>query len=53
MIKLKRQNLAAGIERKYYSNYGCENSLTSSKKKNRTGRVKMTYIKSQQHDEYA
>ena len=53
VIKMTRKNLAAGIQEKHYSNYGCGNNLSSTKRKRSTNRIKMASLKSRQHDEYA
>ena len=50
---MTRKNLAAGIQEKYYSNYGCGGQLSSAKHKRNTNRIKMASLKSRQHDEYA
>ena len=45
--------MAAGIKEMHYSNYGCGNNLSSTKRKRSTNRIKMASLKSRQHDEYA
>jgi len=53
MIKMTKKNLIQGIEVKKFSNYGCSNPLSSTKRKRSTNRIQMKSRKSRQHDEFA